>query len=112
MTLKDDFRADLSTFFNLDELATLHWLNGVLLPSTARRYTERLSNRQSEDYDAIHGESIIVEFRASDFLRKAKELPREKHRVKYDGAWYDVKHAEEEYGVCRLEMTGNRGMYG
>ena len=112
MRFKDDLRADLrDVFFNFDELAKLHWLNGVLLAGTERRCTERLSERRSEDYDALHGESVTLMFRAEDFLRKSARLPKEKERVKYDGAWYDVKHASSEYGCCRLEMESQRGRY-
>lgn len=112
MRLKDDFRADLrDVFFNFDEFAELHELNGVVMAASERRWTERLTDRRSEDYDAVHGESVTLMFRASDFLRKSARLPKEKERVRYDGAWYDVAHASNEYGCCRLELTSQRGRY-
>ena len=112
MTLKECFRADLEkVFFNNREMGQLHELNGVLLPSTIRRWTGRLTERQSEDYDAIHGEQVTLMFRAEDFLRKASRLPKEKERVRLDGAWYDVKRSSEEYGCCRLELASQRGRY-
>lgn len=112
MTLKDCFRADVKNlFFNFNELAKLHRLNGVILAATERKWTARLTERQSEDYDAVHGESVTLMFRAEDFRRKAARLPKEKERVRYDGAWYDVKHSSEEYGVCRLELESQRGRY-
>ncbi len=112
MKLKDCFRVDIERlFFNFDELTKLHWLNGVLLAGSERRWTGRLTDRQSEDYDAIHGEQVTVMFRSDDFLRKAPRLPKEKERVLYDGSWYDVQRASEEYGVCRLELASQRGRY-
>ena len=112
MTLKDCFRADLANiFFNNRELGRLHVLNGVILPSTERRWTGRLTNRQSEDYDGVHGEQVTLMFRAEDFCRKTYRLPKEKERVRLDGAWYDVMRSSEEYGCCRLELASQRGRY-
>ena len=33
-----------------------------------------------------------------------------KERVRYDGAWYDVKHVSTEYGCCRLELESRLGL--
>ena len=112
MRLKEAFKKDaVRVFFNFEELAVLHELNGVLLASVESRCTERLTDRQSEDYEAVHGSQIELTFRAEDFMRKATRLPKEKDRVRLDGVWYDVVRSQNEFGVCRLRLTGQEGPY-
>ena len=111
-TFKDYLKRDVEhVFFNVDELAGLHNLNGIYLHAVTQRYTERLTDRQSDQYEGLHGDHLMVQCRAADVLKKVSELPKENERVQFDGQWYDVLSSENEYGVLRLTLTSYRGTY-
>ena len=112
MTLKDDLRADIErVFFDVTELAELHELKHVIVPSTKRRYDALMSGRDRDDYDGLHGDHLEIQFRAEDFTRKEERLPREKERILFDGRWFEVERIEVEYGVARLVMSRYRGRH-
>lgn len=106
---RDDLITDHEVFLNTREFAALHTLENVLLDCTTRRYTSKLSGRQSDDYDGLHGEHLAVQFRATDYLRKGLALPKEKERVRFDGRMYTVESAENEFGIVRLVLSSYRG---
>lgn len=113
MCFREYVESDLRrVFFNPLELSNFHTLNDITLQCVTRRYTAELSARQSDQYDGLHGDHLVVQCRAADILSKAKELPKENERVKFDGQWYDVLSSENEYGGLRLTLVSYRGAYG
>ena len=113
MTFKEDMKADLeSVFFNTKELSRFHEINGVILQSVERWYTEQMTSRLGDQYTELHGEHLVIQFRAEDLLRKCARLPHERERLKYDGKLFTVDHAENEYGSCRYTLTSYRGLKG
>ena len=113
MSFKDDVKTDLnSVFFNLQELTGYHVLDGVILQCAVRDYTEQMTGRLSDQYNELHGEHLVIQFRAEDFLRKHERLPHERERLTFDDRRYTVEHAENEYGCCRYTLTSYRGVRG
>ena len=113
MTFKEDLKADLrAVFFNSQELSRLHIINGVILQCVERLYTEQMTGRLGDQYNELHGEHLVIQFRAEDLLRKCARLPHERERLKYDGKLYTVEHAENEYGGCRYTLSSYRGVRG
>lgn len=113
MTFKDDLKADLrAVFFNSQEFASFHNINGIILLVTERQYTEQMTGRLSDQYTELHGEHLVIQFRAEDLLRKSSRLPHERERLKYDGKMYTVEHAENEFGGCRYTLSSYRGVRG
>lgn len=113
MTFKDDLKADLeSVFFNPNEFSRLHIINGVFLQCVERKYSEQMTSRLGDQYTELHGDHLVIQFRAEDLLRKCDRLPHERERLKYDGKMYTVEHAENEYGGCRYTLTSYRGVRG
>lgn len=98
-------------FMDVRELASYHELSGVMLAATVRRYEDLMSRRQGDDYPALHGDHIYVQFRAEDYLRKKARLPSQKQRLELDGQKYAVETIEVEYGLVRLKLSSYRGSY-
>ena len=112
MKLREQLAADLDTFLNVEEFATIREFCDVLLKVSYQFYRGEMSGRMQDEYMGLHGDHVRLTFRAEDFLRKKKELPREKEKVKFRGKTYTVEHSESEFGMCRLEMSRYRGRKG
>ena len=112
MSFREAMLADLDAFLNVDEFATIREFCGVLMKVSYQFYRDEMSGRVADDYMGLHGDHVRLTFRASDFLRKKSELPREKERVTFRGKSYTVDHSESEFGMCRLELSRYRGRKG
>lgn len=112
-TFKEDMSTDLhSVFFNSRELSSFHVVNGVILQCVVGQYTQEMTSRLSDQYTELHGDHLVIQFRAEDFLRKRERLPHERERLKFDGKFYTVERAQNEYGCCRYRLSSYRGVRG
>lgn len=104
MGIKDQIAADLEIFFNLDEFAEMHNINGRQLPAIVESAATRVrSNRKSENYDGIYGGEVVVYVRAADF----PAVPSYGQTFRLDGKLYYVAECTNEGGVLEIVLGAN-----
>lgn len=86
MTFKDDLKADITTFLDLDEFGELADVDNVILPA----------------------QIINSYFRAETYLLKRKHLPKKNEWIWINGVRYDVESSQVEFGICKLVCAAYR----
>lgn len=108
MTFKDDLKADITTFLDLDEFGELADVDNVILPAQIIKYTAEKSTRQNETYPQLFGDFITIYFRAETYLLKRKHLPKKNEWIWINGVRYDVESSQVEFGICKLVCAAYR----
>ncbi|SHN77278.1 hypothetical protein [Desulfitobacterium chlororespirans] len=105
-SFKDFVRSDLNTFFNADELAELHTLDGVeMMAIVDSDGFEEFSGRSVEIENAMQGiftSSVTLFVKSSDY-----EKPNVGYRLKLDGEYYYVTGASEAAGLVKINLIAH-----
>ena len=98
---KDYLSQDLSTFFNSDEFAELHDINGrqffVILDN------DRLSQRTQREYEGIYVGDLLFYVSASDYGAR----PKPGEVIKFDQAPYEVFDVKEDGGIYEIVLKAS-----
>jgi hypothetical protein len=105
-TFRDQLAADLDAFFNVDEFAEYHDIDGqqVLAIIDSDQFNER-PRHPEELYNLTNGiyqSSITILVKSADF-----EKPVIGQRIYVDGEDYYVTSAFEDTGVIKIIATAN-----
>lgn len=106
MTFKELMQRDLDTFFNANEFAEEHDLNGA-------KCLAILSNSTSKDqllkppvaFDNFDSNNITVYCKVSSL----KEAPKKNNRFTLDGELYIVQSCSDGHGVLEIVLGVNDG---
>ena len=103
MTVKEHWKEDInSVFFDTDEFAEMHRVNGKEMPCVIDGYEmiERAAKYKSEYDDGLYAKRILMYVRAVDF----GALPAIGRRVMVDAKAYTVADAVDEGGAYSLTL--------
>ncbi len=106
MSFREQVEADIgNVFLNEDEFAEMHTLDGVeLLAVVSTNQTRQRSDRQSRNYDGLHGDWATVNIRKEDFPR----IPKQGENIRLDGKMYKVAECRDIMGMLRLTLAAYR----
>ncbi|WP_422447808.1 hypothetical protein [Thermoanaerobacterium sp. DL9XJH110] len=104
MSFKDIIQSDLNVFFNLDEFAETHTIDGR--PLNVIVDNDRLQQRSKKEYDGISVGEILFYVKASDF----GERPEQGTPMVFDGRQMYVFDCREDDGVYEIILQQNRGI--
>lgn len=100
---KDYLRSDLDTFFNNDEVASRHRINGRLLDVIID--SDQLMERSKKEYDGISVGEILYRVPAEIY----GERPEQGTIQIFDNRQYMVFDCREDEGVYEIILQQNRG---
>lgn len=103
MSLKDQVLSDLDVFFNQDEFAGSHVIDGRSLNIVVDN--DQLKERSVKEYDGISVGEILYYVKASDY----GERPGQGTPQIFDGRQMYVFDAREDTGVYEIILSQNRG---
>ncbi|ARK25999.1 hypothetical protein SporoP37_15845 [Sporosarcina sp. P37] len=106
-TFKDFAFEDLDVFFNLEELADMHELDGEMMPTVvvATKADEKLggvSRDQMYSSQEVFKEYKTIYVRSSDYY-----IPKVDSRITLDGTDYYVEETSDESGVLKIIVSAN-----
>lgn len=102
--LRDYLAADLASFFNLDEFAELHDIDGMQIPAIVDGDVLKVrSNYKSERYDGVYAAELAVYVRAADLPSR----PVYGQQVRLDGKLYLVVESTEAEGILEIVLGAN-----
>lgn len=106
-TFKEDLNEDLrDVFFDVDEFAEEHDLNGTVCLCVVEGVATRASFQRSEKYagyDVVHGATNTVHVKKEEL----GETPVEGEVFKIDGDIYYVDSCTEEMGMLTISLRAN-----
>jgi hypothetical protein len=105
MSFKDDIEADLDVFFDTDEFASTHLVNGVSMEIVIDN--DLIKERQAKSTNSPNGVyegEILFHVKASAFGEK----PAISQVVNLDGDIYRVSDAQEDDGMYSITLLGNQ----
>ena len=108
MTLKDLIKQDVhGVFFNLDEFADIHTINGVEMPCQVDN-NERLERekRFSQHMDGVYMDSVPIYVPAEYF----DKLPTRGATLSFDGKQFRVAEATDEGQVYFIVLEATESM--
>lgn len=103
MSFHDDLEADLEEFFNEDEFASPHLVNGAEMLIILDENLLKLMQRKSNDPDGIYVGEALFHVKKSDF--GARPVPGQ--IINLDGDPYRVADAQEDEGMYTITLEGN-----
>jgi hypothetical protein len=104
LRLRDFFNSDLETFFNNNEFAEIHNIDGLDVPAIVDSDILKIrSNNKSEQYDGVYSGVVAVFVKASDL----PERPVFGQHIRLDGKLYLVKECNEDMGVLEIILEAN-----
>jgi hypothetical protein len=102
--LKDYLASDMATFFNQDEFADLHDIDGQQVPAVVDSDVLKIrSDRKSERYDGVYAAELAVYVRAADLPSR----PVYGQHVRLDGKLYLVVECTEAEGILEIVLGAN-----
>jgi hypothetical protein len=105
MGFKDQIAADMATFFNVDEHAGEHNINGQMIDCIIDEdISKRRSNRQSENFDGIYRRQLTIFVSEADLSYR----PERDQKMTVDGEWYQVIDCASSAGMLEIELGANR----
>lgn len=107
MNFKECAREDVNrTFFNMDEFADIHILNGKKIPVIVdeNELVER-EKRVKSNMDGVYAKQIMIYVKGTDFGM----LPAIGTKLVMDGKSYLVQESVNEYGVYSITLEKNKG---
>lgn len=100
MRFKDCLKSDIATFFNLDEFAEMHEIDGYKVPAVIDSDILKIrSQNRSERYEGVFKGEIAVYVKTEDLPFR----PVYGQDLRLDGKLYFVVECSEDMGV--LEIT-------
>ena len=104
MNLKSQMAADLAAFFNLDEFAEIHDINGQNMTCIIDNHiSKQRTNRQSDNYDGLFMRQIVLFVKESDL----GYVPDYDQRMTIDGKWYTVMEYSANNGLLEITLGVN-----
>lgn len=104
MGFKDYLARDLDVFFNLEEFAEMHEIDGREVPAIIDSdITKIRSNNRYERYDGIYKAEITVYVKAQDFVNR----PVFGQSLRLDGKLYLVMECNEISGILEIVLGAN-----
>lgn len=104
MGFKDYLARDLEVFFNLNEFAEMHNIDGREIPAIVDSdITKIRSDNKYERYDGIYKGEVTVYVRAKDFTIR----PVFGQAMRLDGQLYTVVESNEVSGVLEIVLGAN-----
>jgi hypothetical protein len=104
LRLKDLIASDLSAFFNLNEFAELHNIDGRQVPAVVDSDILKIrSNDKSEQYDGVYKGEVAIYVKAVDFPSR----PVFGQQMRLDGKLYLVIECSEAMGVLEIVLGAN-----
>lgn len=104
VTFKDFITRDLVTFFNLNEFAELHNIDGREVPAIVDSDILKIrSDNRYERFDGVYKGEVTVYVRASDFVNR----PVFGQHLRLDGKLYLVVECNEVSGVLEIVLGAN-----
>lgn len=103
MSLKKQIQADLNLFFNTDDFADTHLINGR--PLNVVVDNDQLTKRSKKEYDGISVGEVLYFVKAEDF----GERPEQGAPQIFDGRQMYVFDCREDNGVYEIILQQNRG---
>lgn len=110
MTFKDQAQLDIgAVFFNFDEFATLHKINGTEMPAIIDDNEiidreKRYNHIKGAHSDGVYLREKLVYVKAEDF----GALPIADRILNLDGKTYRVVDSTDEVGVYTITLEANR----
>lgn len=104
--LKDFLKSDLDTFFNIDEFATDHIVDGVEIPIVIDNELIEERQKNSQKYDAnigLHKADLMFAVKKDDFGEK----PSVNQNINLDGQIYQVSDVEDEDPLYWISLVAN-----
>lgn len=104
-TLKYYLNSDLSTFFNTDEFAEFHDINGQQIPALVDSdiLKTRGNNQRDAQYEGVFRGEVAVFVQSSYF----PERPVIGQHMRLDGKLYLVEDCAEAQGVLEITLGAN-----
>lgn len=103
MSLKDQIQSDLDLFFNADDFAKPHTIDGRILNVVIDN--DQLTKRSKKEYDGLTVGEILYFVKAADF----GERPEQGTPQIFDGRQMYVFDCREDNGVYEIILQQNRG---
>jgi len=101
--LRDFLDSDLAVFFNTDEFAKPHVINGQSLDVTVDN--DRLKERSKKEYDGITVGEILYFVKAEDYGERSEQGAPQI----FDGRQMYVFDCQEDEGMYEIILSQNRG---
>lgn len=98
---RDQMALDQAVFFNLDEFAETHTIEGRGVSLVVDN--DRLSQRTQKEYEGIYVGDLLFFVSAADYGTR----PRPGETVRFDGEPYEVFDAREDNGVYEIILKGS-----
>ncbi len=105
MSFKDQIALDRAIFFNSDEFADKHTINGVLLPDIIID-NDRLKERSKKEFDGISVGELLFFVKTDSLGNK----PEEGTPMIFDGRQMYVFNVREDMGILEIILAQNRGV--
>lgn len=103
MSFKDQIESDLVVFFNTEEFATPHVIDGRTLNVIVDN--DRLKERSKKEYDGITVGEILYLVKISDY----GECPERGAPQTFDGRQMWVFDYQKDDGIYEIILNQNRG---
>lgn len=104
MSLKNQIKSDLDLFFNIEEFAELHDIDGLQISAVVDSDTLKVrSDRRSERYDGIYKGKIAVYVKDADLPSRTVYG----QHMRLDGKLYLVAECTENMGVLEITLEAN-----
>lgn len=97
-------KADLATFFNIEELADRHTVDGVEMDAVVDENLAQERQRQLMEVDGVYMDRVVLFVREGDLGYR----PVAEQWMKIDGAGYMVKGCSADAGVLMITLEANR----
>ena len=102
--LKEKVQSDLAVFFNLDEFAEQHLIDGRSLNVIVDN--DKLKERSKKEYDGLTVGELLYYVKAEDF----GERPEQGTPQVFDGRQMYVFDIREDMGLYEIILSQNRGV--
>lgn len=108
MTFKEQLAADRDIFLSSDEFAEEVTIDGVRLTGQISAYTADKSERLNQQFDGLHGDWLVVYFKADAYTAQRTRLPVQGQWALINGRRFDVVSCAEQGGICKLVCSAYR----
>lgn len=106
-TFKDFAAEDLSVFFNLEEMADMHELDGEMMPAivVATKADDKLAGLPRDQLYAV--QEVFKEYKTIYVKSSDYYIPKVDSVINLDGSDYYVEETSDEAGVIKMVVTAN-----
>ena len=102
MRFKELMKSDNEAVLDIGEFGQLSLIDNVIMKAQKVYWTEKMSSREDRNYTGLYGDFVTIYFKAEDYLRKRKKLPKQGDWVFIDGKRYQVQSCQDELGLVSL----------